>query len=261
MTHIDEFFKLASEVNLTTDQKTLRHIAQGLFNGESSAIAKKIQKYNVNDVPTEKDDLELRKLVFCYYMAKLKFMDNVEKQKLVMEVYLFLYNMLVTNVKRDGKYIYPNFESVTGFESSCSNCKKCIKQDYGYSNVTVEGTTYYCLLNLNPNFPKDGFYGQDTSVLFGLNCVNRVHGEPIYLDVDGEESILNQGLNDVGLIIAGMVLESNEKQYKTEVTAHESLLAREILEEAKIKKIADKILYTKESIKEEKDNEGIVWKA
>ena len=33
---------------------------------------------------------------------------------------------------------------------SCNQCKYAIMQDFGYSNYTVEGTTFYCFLKKHP---------------------------------------------------------------------------------------------------------------
>jgi len=57
-------------------------------------------------------------------------------------------------------------------------------QDYGYSNYTVEGTTFYCFLKKHPDQPFDRFYGDDKRLNHANNCKHYRHGIPIELDVD-----------------------------------------------------------------------------
>jgi|ERR1035437_27739 hypothetical protein len=68
---------------------------------------------------------------------------------------------------------------------SCSDCKFCVYQDYGYSNYTVEGTNIYCLAGKFDDV-EDSYDGND---LFGqaTDCEFYNQGEPWKLDVDGEE--------------------------------------------------------------------------
>jgi hypothetical protein len=66
----------------------------------------------------------------------------------------------------------------------CVNCKFCVLEDYGYSNYTVEGTNADCLLNLNPDFPVDNFYGETKEHNFASTCSRFTEGSPIAIDVD-----------------------------------------------------------------------------
>jgi len=70
--------------------------------------------------------------------------------------------------------------------SDCTDCKYCVEQDYGYSNYTVEGTEVDCLLNLNPKFPIDRWYGKEPSLEYAGSCTKYTEGPHIQLDVDGE---------------------------------------------------------------------------
>lgn len=69
-------------------------------------------------------------------------------------------------------------------ETLCNTCKYCVLEDYGYSNYTVEGTYQDCLLNLNPGFPVDHWYGKTEENKGAVDCRRYVQGEPIELDVD-----------------------------------------------------------------------------
>lgn len=70
---------------------------------------------------------------------------------------------------------------------TCEDCKFALFQDYGYSNYTVEGITFYCLQNVNPKAPSDRFYGKNPVLDFAENCEKYLKGEPIWIDVDCED--------------------------------------------------------------------------
>jgi hypothetical protein len=68
---------------------------------------------------------------------------------------------------------------------SCNDCKFSLSQDFGYSNYTVEGTTFFCLKNLHPE--KNGFdefYGEDKRLNFAQECAGFVEGEGTEIDCD-----------------------------------------------------------------------------
>ena len=74
----------------------------------------------------------------------------------------------------------------------CVECKFCKLEDYGYSNYTVEGTNADCILNLNPKFPIDNWYGEAEAHDFANVCPRYVKGDPIEIDVDHDSGhILN----------------------------------------------------------------------
>lgn len=69
---------------------------------------------------------------------------------------------------------------------SCKNCENAIFQDEGYSNYTVENTSFNCAEFKHPEAPFDRFYGEDEKLNFAEQCDVYVFGTPIELDVDGE---------------------------------------------------------------------------
>lgn len=71
---------------------------------------------------------------------------------------------------------------------SCEDCAKCITQDHGYSNWTVEGTYIHCAANVHPESGFDRFYGEDSRLFFAETCPSFERGDSgIGLDVEGEE--------------------------------------------------------------------------
>lgn len=68
----------------------------------------------------------------------------------------------------------------------CVECKFCVLEDYGYSNYTVEGTNADCILNLNPQFPADNWYGEAEAHDFANVCPRFKEGGAIEIDVDHE---------------------------------------------------------------------------
>lgn len=76
---------------------------------------------------------------------------------------------------------------------ACTTCVLCFREDYGYSNYTVEGTTLHCLAGLNPALD-----GQDenpwrdmtpelaAALDVALACPRYREGAPATLDVDHE---------------------------------------------------------------------------
>lgn len=64
---------------------------------------------------------------------------------------------------------------------TCENCELFYKQDYGYSNYTVEGSTYGCYAG---KFDDVGDYASDIE-FEGVDCEYMREGEPWYFDVDG----------------------------------------------------------------------------
>lgn len=68
----------------------------------------------------------------------------------------------------------------------CNECKFCVLEDYGYSNYTVEGTDADCLLDMNPFYPADNWYGDAEAHDFANVCPRFKEGNPIEIDVDHE---------------------------------------------------------------------------
>lgn len=73
---------------------------------------------------------------------------------------------------------------MTETKNSCKNCKFAVYQDEGYSNYTVEGTTFYCALGSHPQGSFDRWYREND--LLNYICDAHSVGEPIEMDVDRE---------------------------------------------------------------------------
>ena len=70
----------------------------------------------------------------------------------------------------------------------CSECDYAICADYGYSNYTVEGTTVYCSLKLNPHGEFDQWYGEDFRGKYAESCDEYSNTEgPSFVDCDRED--------------------------------------------------------------------------
>lgn len=68
----------------------------------------------------------------------------------------------------------------------CTECRFHILRDDGYSNYTVEGTTFNCALGLHPAAPFDNFYAKAPELNHAEICTGYLKGDGIHLDVDGE---------------------------------------------------------------------------
>jgi hypothetical protein len=64
---------------------------------------------------------------------------------------------------------------------TCENCELFYRQDYGYSNYTVEGSTYGCYAG---KFEDIDGYGSNIEYE-GVDCEYMREGEPWFFDVDG----------------------------------------------------------------------------
>ena len=79
----------------------------------------------------------------------------------------------------------------------CNECKFCVLEDYGYSNYTVEGTNANCLLDLNPDFPTDNWYGDAEAHDFANVCPRFKEGYATHVDVESENgTLLNYAQDD-----------------------------------------------------------------
>lgn len=70
---------------------------------------------------------------------------------------------------------------------NCIDCKFAVFVDYGYSNYTVEGTTFSCALGAHPDGEFDRFYGEDKRLEFANECPKFAEGEAIHMDVESQE--------------------------------------------------------------------------
>lgn len=70
---------------------------------------------------------------------------------------------------------------------NCAKCKYAIMKDWGYSNYTVEGTSFHCANELHPADGFDRFYGEDSRLQFAEECKSFKEGDYISIDCDSEE--------------------------------------------------------------------------
>jgi len=70
---------------------------------------------------------------------------------------------------------------------SCNDFKYALFEDHGYSNYTVEGTTFRCGLKLHDVEEFDRFYGEDERLNFAENCSGYKIGQSIEMDVEKED--------------------------------------------------------------------------
>lgn len=69
---------------------------------------------------------------------------------------------------------------------SCDSCRFACLEDFGYSNYTVEGTTFSCLQHVHPDGEFDHFYGDEKRLGYAEQCEVFQEGEPVHIDVDRE---------------------------------------------------------------------------
>lgn len=76
---------------------------------------------------------------------------------------------------------------------ACTTCLLCLREDYGYSNYTTEGTTLGCLAGLNPaldgmedEWRPDLSPAMAVALDVALTCPRYREGAPATLDVDQE---------------------------------------------------------------------------
>lgn len=72
-------------------------------------------------------------------------------------------------------------------KKSCMECKYRLSEDFGYSNYTVEGTTFNCLKKAHPEMPFDEFYGEDKRLAYAEQCGSFAAGTGVYIDCDRED--------------------------------------------------------------------------
>jgi len=71
---------------------------------------------------------------------------------------------------------------------NCNECRYAVNQDVGYSNYTVTGVEFICLLNEHPNKEFDTWYGESEELNYAEKCDKYTYSEnaPAWFDVDGE---------------------------------------------------------------------------
>lgn len=77
-----------------------------------------------------------------------------------------------------------------GDKRRCGDCKFYYRQDYGYSNYTVEETVGDCLKGLNPNLPAEEGYSWENKdhefMRVAEQCAGYSNGDPLEIDCDQE---------------------------------------------------------------------------
>ena len=90
-------------------------------------------------------------------------------------------------------FVKPKGHKYVSLFNKCSDCCYRITREEGYSNYTVEGTSFNCALGLHPQAPFDNFYGEAKEMNYAESCPSFKRGEGLEIDV--EEEALNN-LND-----------------------------------------------------------------
>jgi hypothetical protein len=67
---------------------------------------------------------------------------------------------------------------------TCNDCSRCYKQDYGYSNWTVEGTNYGCYVDVWEEDSSSDYFERNLKYR-ATNCKYFDEGDCWDLDVDG----------------------------------------------------------------------------
>lgn len=73
---------------------------------------------------------------------------------------------------------------------NCRDCRFAVHMDYGYSNYTVEGTTFACGKDQHPDGAFDEFYGEEKKLLYAESCPLFESGDGIRIDVEGDNVTL-----------------------------------------------------------------------
>jgi hypothetical protein len=87
-------------------------------------------------------------------------------------------------------FVKPKGHKYVSLFHKCSDCDNRITRDEGYSNYTVEGTSFNCALGLHPQAPFDNFYGKAPEMNFAESCASFKHGPGLEIDVE-EEALQN----------------------------------------------------------------------
>ncbi|HEY7866536.1 MAG TPA: hypothetical protein VIC51_11100 [Psychromonas sp.] len=71
---------------------------------------------------------------------------------------------------------------------NCNDCRYAVNHEDGYSNYTVTGIDFTCLLNKHPDNGFDVWYGESKELSQADKCGSYTYSEnaPAYFDVDGE---------------------------------------------------------------------------
>ena len=67
---------------------------------------------------------------------------------------------------------------------TCADCVHSLTIDHGYSNYTVEGSDFFCLIGKHPDDGFDAWYGNAKELAYAESCDEFRRGDGIHLDVD-----------------------------------------------------------------------------
>lgn len=82
--------------------------------------------------------------------------------------------------------------------AKCSSCNFAVLVDFGYSNLTVQGTTVHCSKLLHPAGEYDLWYGEDARDLHARECPEFSDSDgPAVIDCDRDEIPRNAAISDV----------------------------------------------------------------
>ncbi len=68
----------------------------------------------------------------------------------------------------------------------CDNCRFARFKEEGYSEWTIEGVSFECMVNEHPDGKFDRWYGEDGRLHWALWCKKYESGTPIKLGVNGK---------------------------------------------------------------------------
>ena len=69
-------------------------------------------------------------------------------------------------------------------DRTCMDCRFACHIDHGYSNYTVQGTTFSCAKKAHPDGEFDEFYSKDKRLEYAAKCSDFEAGEGVFMDVD-----------------------------------------------------------------------------
>jgi len=125
-------------------------------------------------------DINQQNLKLYGYDFKMAFIEKIREEETFKSK-----QELIEKIALDVSQVKEFFNN----RKTCQSCNICYKQDYGYSNYTVEGSAIGCYLN---HFDEYDEYDLDKLQTQAHNqadnCKDYNKGEMCHLDVDGEDT-------------------------------------------------------------------------
>jgi len=116
-----------------------------------------------------------------YYISEthiLRFNQNIYDKEIEITLLSYFRGPMIAKSIKDSRAIIESDIRRFWDEKSCRGCTFCLEKEYGYSNYTVEGTDYVCMLESFNGFrPK--YDGQNAHI-----CSFFKEGESWHIDVD-----------------------------------------------------------------------------